>query len=36
VKSVTEHADEPVYFAYCGGMTQASRIYLNVKTGAIF
>jgi hypothetical protein len=33
VKSVTEHANEPVYFAYCGGMTSANKVYLNVTTG---
>lgn len=36
MKSVTAHKNEPVYFTYCGGMTSANRIYLNVETGAIF
>lgn len=35
VKSVTQHRNEPVYFAYCGGMTLANKIYMNAETGAI-
>jgi hypothetical protein len=27
------HKSKPIYFTYCGGMTIANRIYLNVKTG---
>lgn len=33
VKSVTEYRDEPVYFIYCGGMTQSAKLYVNAKTG---
>ncbi|MCA0200483.1 MAG: hypothetical protein LCH56_06540 [Proteobacteria bacterium] len=35
VKS-TNHSNEPVYFTYCGGMTNANRIYLNVSSGRTF
>ncbi len=31
VKSVINHKLEPVYFTYCGGMTNDNRIYLNVE-----
>jgi hypothetical protein len=32
VKSVTNYRDEPVYFAYCGGMTVENKIYINAQT----
>ncbi len=35
VKSAN-HIDSPIYFAYCGGMTQANRIYLNAATADTF
>lgn len=35
VKS-TNHADAPVYFTYCGGMTISNRIYLNAATGRLY
>lgn len=35
VKSVNEHRDEPVYFAYCGGMTASAKIYINAETGQV-
>ena len=31
VKSVNRQ-DEPVYFVYCGGMTQANKVVVNAKT----
>ncbi|KFE33221.1 hypothetical protein DN31_85 [Vibrio mimicus] len=34
VRSVT-FGTEPVYFIYCGGLSQANKIYLNVETGKI-
>ena len=36
VKSTTTYRDEPIYFTYCGGMTRANRIYLNVESGRTF
>ncbi|MAK51643.1 SH3 domain-containing protein [Marinobacter sp. DSM 26671] len=36
VKSVINHKLEPVYFTYCGGMTNDNRIYLNVENGETF
>ena len=36
VKSVINHKSEPVYFTYCGGMTNDNRIYLNVENGETF
>lgn len=36
LKSVNEYRDQPVYFTYCGGMTQAHKIYLDASTGRIF
>lgn len=30
------HKSKPIYFTYCGGMTIANRVYLNVSTGEIF
>jgi hypothetical protein len=35
-KSVTTYRNEPIYFTYCGGLTSANRIYLDVSTGRIF
>ncbi|EGQ9965479.1 hypothetical protein VCSRO209_1614 [Vibrio cholerae] len=35
VRSVT-FGEQPVYFIYCGGLSQAHKIYLNVQTGQIF
>lgn len=35
IKSSNER-NRPIYFTYCGGMTTANRLYLNVKTGEIF
>lgn len=32
VKSTNER-DRPIYFTYCGGMTMANRLYLNVDFG---
>lgn len=29
----TTHGNQPIYFIYCGGMTQSNKIYLNAKTG---
>ncbi|UHS56019.1 hypothetical protein [Agrobacterium vaccinii] len=29
------HKNKPVYFTYCGGMTIANRLYLNVSTGLV-
>ncbi|WP_419808593.1 hypothetical protein [Sphingomonas sp.] len=34
VKS-TNQRDQPIYFAYCGGMTAASKIYMNAETGLV-
>lgn len=36
LKSVNEYRDQPVYFTYCGGMTNANKIYLDASTGRIF
>jgi hypothetical protein len=36
LKATMERRNEPVYFTYCGGMTIANRLYLNVETGEIF
>lgn len=36
MKSVNQYRDQPVYFTYCGGMTNANRIYLDAATGRIF
>ncbi|QFT75999.1 hypothetical protein [Erythrobacter sp. THAF29] len=35
VKSTNERS-RPIYFTYCGGMTTANRLYLNVETGEIY
>ncbi|KQA98755.1 hypothetical protein CGT92_02165 [Vibrio metoecus] len=35
VRSVT-FEKQPVYFIYCGGLSQANKIYLNADTGKIF
>jgi len=35
VKSSTER-NRPIYFTYCGGMTIANRLYLDVETGEIY
>lgn len=35
VKS-SNHRDQPVYFTYCGGMTTANRIYVDVSDGRVF
>lgn len=35
VKS-TNHRNQPIYFAYCGGAAVANRLYLNADTGEIF
>lgn len=32
----TNHKPKPVYFTYCGGMTLANKVYVNVQTGEIF
>ncbi len=29
-------ASQPVYFTYCGSMTSAGRVYLNVRTGKTY
>lgn len=36
MKSVNQYRDQPVYFTYCGGMTNANKIYLDASTGRIF
>lgn len=36
LKATLEYRDRPVYFTYCGGMTAANRLYLDVSTGRIF
>lgn len=36
IKSVNQYRDQPVYFTYCGGMTNANKIYLDASTGRIF
>lgn len=36
VKSVLNYKNEPVYFVYCGGMTNENRLYVNTKTGEFF
>lgn len=36
MKSVNQYRDQPVYFTYCGGMTNANRLYLDASTGRIF
>lgn len=36
MKSVNQYRDQPVYFTYCGGMTNANKIYLDAATGRIF
>lgn len=35
LKSST-HRNQPIYFVYCGGLTKANRLYLNVETGRVF
>lgn len=35
VKSTNER-NRAIYFTYCGGMTTANRLYLNVETGEIY
>ncbi len=35
VRSLT-FGEQPVYFIYCGGLSQTNKIYLNVQTGKIF
>ncbi len=32
----SNHKPKPIYFTYCGGMTNSNRIYLNVSTGNTF
>jgi hypothetical protein len=27
--------EEPIYFVYCGGMTQADKINVNAETGTV-
>jgi hypothetical protein len=34
VKSVNRQ-DEPIYFIYCGGMTAANKVYVNVRTVSV-
>ncbi len=36
MKSVNQYRDQPAYFTYCGGMTNANKIYLDASTGRIF
>lgn len=36
MKSVNQYRDQPVYFTYCGGMSNANKIYLDASTGRIF
>ncbi len=36
LKSVNEYQDQRVYFTYCGGMTNANKIYLDASTGRLF
>lgn len=36
VKSVLNYKNEPVYFVYCGGMTNENRMYVNTETGEFF
>jgi hypothetical protein len=35
VKSTT-FQDRSAYFVYCGGLKQANKIYIDVKSGEIF
>lgn len=35
MKSAMKHANEPVYFIFCGGAMEENRIYLNAETGKI-
>lgn len=32
----TTRRDQPIYFMYCGGFTNANRLYLDASTGRIF
>ncbi|MEL7292276.1 MAG: hypothetical protein AAGJ78_14400 [Pseudomonadota bacterium] len=35
IRSVT-FSEQDAYFVYCGGLKQANKIYLNVRTGQVF
>ncbi|PCJ38609.1 MAG: hypothetical protein COA81_12725 [Alphaproteobacteria bacterium] len=35
VKS-TNYVDDPIYFMYCGEMSNDGKIYLNTETGEVF
>ncbi|WP_084186071.1 hypothetical protein [Vibrio pacinii] len=35
IRSVT-FSEQEAYFVYCGGLKQANKIYLNIRTGKIF